>query len=205
MTHVEESEKIFFMKIFLSALILNLIFQSWTNADDIRDFEIEGMSIGDSALDYFTKDQLFNDKTFYYKGDKYAGVIIFGEYEIYDDIQITFDLKKNDLKLVDIEGSLNYKNDIENCYEKQNEIANDLEKTFSNLEKISYQQAHGADKTGNSIGKAIDFEFINGDSIRVICMDWSDDLSDKNNWFDNLGVSVSTNSFLNFLTNEAYN
>ena len=36
-------------------------------------------------------------------------------------------------------------------------------------------------------------------------MDWSDDLSEKNNWFDNLGVSVSTNSFLNFLTNEAYN
>ena len=66
------------MKIFLTALILNFIFQSWTNADDIRDFEIEGISIGDSALDYFTKDQLFNDKTFYYKGDKYAGVIIFG-------------------------------------------------------------------------------------------------------------------------------
>ena len=193
------------MKIFLSALILNLIFQSWTNADDIRDFEIEGISIGDSALDYFTKDQLFNDQTFYYKGDKYAGVIIFGEYEIYDDIPITFDLKDNNLKLVDIEGSLNYKNDINNCYEKQKEIANDLEKTFSNLEKNSYQQPHGADKTGNSIGKAIDFEFTNGDSIRVICMDWSDDLSDKNNWFDNLGVSVSTNSFLNFITNEAYN
>ena len=36
--------------------ILNFIFQSWTNADDIRDFEIEGISIGDSALDYFTKE-----------------------------------------------------------------------------------------------------------------------------------------------------
>ena len=29
---------------------------SWSN--DIRDFEIEGMSIGDSALDYFTEAQL---------------------------------------------------------------------------------------------------------------------------------------------------
>ena len=193
------------MRVFFILLMLILSLQSGTRADDISDFEIEGMSIGDSALDYFTKDQLFNDQTFYYKGDKYAGVIIFGEYEIYDDIQITFDLKDNDLKLVDIEGSLNYKNDINNCYKKQNEIANDLEKMFSNLEKISYQQPHGADKTGNSIGKAIDFEFINGDSIRVICMDWSDDLSDKNYWFDNLGVSVSTNSFLNFITNEAYN
>ena len=193
------------MKILLSVLILIFSFKSLTKAEDISDFQIEGMSIGDSALDYFTKDQLFNDQTYYYKDDKYAGIIIFGEFETYDDIQITFDLKYKDLKLVDIEGSLNYKNDINNCYEKQNEIANDLEKMFSNLEKSSYQQAHGADKTGNSIGKAVDFEFINGDSIRVICMDWSDDLSDKNNWFDNLGVSVSTNSFLEFITNEAYN
>ena len=193
------------MRIFLLVLILIFSLQSWTKADDITDFEIEGMSIGDSALAFFTKDQLFNDQTFYYKDDKYAGVIIFGEYEIYDDIQITFDLNDKDLKFVDIEGSLNYKNDINNCYEKQNEIVNDLEKIFSTLEKNSYQQSHGADKTGNSIGKAIDFEFKNGDSIRVICMDWSDDLSEKNSWFDNLGVSVSTNTFLNFITNEAYN
>ena len=29
--------------------------QSWTKADDIRDFQIEGMSIGDSLLDYYSK------------------------------------------------------------------------------------------------------------------------------------------------------
>ena len=37
------------MKIFLSILIIILNFQSLTKADDIRDFELEGMSIGDSA------------------------------------------------------------------------------------------------------------------------------------------------------------
>ena len=36
------------MKIFLSVLILIFNFQSWTKADDIKDFEIEGMSVGDS-------------------------------------------------------------------------------------------------------------------------------------------------------------
>ena len=33
-------------------------FQSWTKADDIRDFEIEGMSIGDSLLDYYSKEEI---------------------------------------------------------------------------------------------------------------------------------------------------
>ena len=43
------------MKRLLLILILTFSFQSWTKADDIRDFEIEGMSIGDSALDFFSK------------------------------------------------------------------------------------------------------------------------------------------------------
>ena len=40
------------MKRLLLILILTLNFQSWTKADDIRDLEIEGMSIGDSLLDF---------------------------------------------------------------------------------------------------------------------------------------------------------
>ena len=43
------------MKRLLLIFILTFSFQSWTKADDIRDFEIEGISVGDSALDYFTK------------------------------------------------------------------------------------------------------------------------------------------------------
>jgi hypothetical protein len=31
-----------------------------SHADDIRDFQIEGMSIGDSLLNYFSKDQIKN-------------------------------------------------------------------------------------------------------------------------------------------------
>ena len=49
-------------------LILILIFslQSWAKADDISEFEIEGMSIGDSLLDYYSKDEIKNKK-FYRK------------------------------------------------------------------------------------------------------------------------------------------
>ena len=43
------------MKRLLLILILTFSFQSLAKADDIRDFEIEGMSIGDSVLDFFTK------------------------------------------------------------------------------------------------------------------------------------------------------
>ena len=36
----------------LLILILTFSFQTLSKADDIRDFQIEGMSIGDSALDF---------------------------------------------------------------------------------------------------------------------------------------------------------
>ena len=34
--------------------LLTLYLQSWTKADDIRDFEIEGVGIGESLLDHLT-------------------------------------------------------------------------------------------------------------------------------------------------------
>ena len=43
------------MKKLLLILILTLSFQTWIKADDIKDFKIEGISIGDSLLDYMTE------------------------------------------------------------------------------------------------------------------------------------------------------
>ena len=56
MTHIGHSEKVLVMRVFIAVLVLIFSFQSWTKADDIRDFEIEGMSIGDSLLDYHSKE-----------------------------------------------------------------------------------------------------------------------------------------------------
>ena len=46
------------MRVFITVLVLIFCFQSLTKADDISDFEIEGMSIGDSLLDYFTEREI---------------------------------------------------------------------------------------------------------------------------------------------------
>ena len=39
-------------------VIFLLFFNTITKADDISDFEIEGMSIGDSLLDYLSKKEI---------------------------------------------------------------------------------------------------------------------------------------------------
>ena len=41
-----------------------------SQADDIRDFQIEGMSIGDSALDFFSVGEIETSKKDYYEDYK---------------------------------------------------------------------------------------------------------------------------------------
>ena len=49
------------MRVFIAVLVLVFSLQSWTKADDISDFEIEGMSIGDSLLDFMSITEIKND------------------------------------------------------------------------------------------------------------------------------------------------
>ena len=65
------------MRILLSILVLLFSFQSFAKAEDIKDIEIEGMSIGDSALDFY-KEIINGKKDYGYKDE------IFYEVEIYN-------------------------------------------------------------------------------------------------------------------------
>ena len=43
------------MKKLLAIIVLSLCFITSSQADDIRDFQIDGISIGDSLLDYYNE------------------------------------------------------------------------------------------------------------------------------------------------------
>ena len=58
------------MKKLLGILVLGLFLITPSQADDIRDFQIEGMSIGDSALDYFSEEEIKNGTGPYYPKSK---------------------------------------------------------------------------------------------------------------------------------------
>ena len=84
-------------------LIIIFIFNahSLTIADDsVRDFEIEGMSIGDSALDYFAKSDIINNSQDYYKNKKFTKV----QNDFYDFFRtydaVVYHFKTGDTKYV---------------------------------------------------------------------------------------------------------
>ena len=63
------------MRTFISFFVLIFCIQSLSHANDIRDFEIEGMSIGDSLLDFYTLSEIENwQKDYYGKSDTFVRI-----------------------------------------------------------------------------------------------------------------------------------
>tara|TARA_Y100000590_G_scaffold445550_1_gene577894 strand:+ start:58 stop:666 length:609 start_codon:yes stop_codon:yes gene_type:complete len=196
------------MRVFLSVLILIFSFQSLSKADDISEFEIEGMSIGDSLLNYFSEDEIKKNKqnTQYPKSDKYIISTInnHSRFEIYESVQI--DYKKNDSNYViaSIMGMLRFEDNIDVCYKKQKIIASEVEMLFPKAKKKSGKQTKAFDKTGKSTSYLYEFHLSSGDVVQISCDDWSDKMSEKHNLIDHLGVSVMSKELVDFLYDEAY-
>ena len=168
-------------KIFSIILITILNLQSWSNADDIRDFEIEGMSIGDSLLGHMKENKIIeeiNDDTisYYYKND-YVTISTWDikqNFEIYDDVGVVLKINDNKYVIYGLEGTLymKKKSDIEECYEKQNDITNDIKNSFNfNYEPETYFIPKKQLKPHNISTKIIDFELNTGGVIRTICFE----------------------------------
>ena len=95
MIHINHNEKVFYMKIFLSILIIILNYQSFTKADDIRDFELEGLSIGDNLTKYMTINEIINNDHRHYPVDsKFYEVAYSGNLTQYEYVNLA--IKRND-------------------------------------------------------------------------------------------------------------
>ena len=199
------------MKRLLLILILTLSFQSLTRADDISDFEIEGMSIGDSLLDYFSKDEIED----YLMLDYYTnlpknyreiyGIVEFKRlprFKTYTNVTMDFFKKDNEFIIRTISGVI-FVNNAEECHDKQNQIDDELSKVFKNTSRETNQNNHSFDKTGNSKTKAINYWFDNDDLVTLICTDWSNEITSGYKWDDNLSLEIKSKEFNNFLV-EAY-
>ena len=192
------------MRIFLSLIILIFSLQSWIKADDINEFEIEGFSVGESLLKYLNEKEIaqkINQKTsFHYPNSKFVSInYTIENLNIFDSLG--FVLKKDDPKFIiyAVEATIYFlENKIDRCYEKQQQIKNDLTTFFGNKVKIeTYDTKYIGDKTGNSKSRYVDFDFKDKSNSRIICYDLSDEINQKNP--DQLYLVANSREFMIFL------
>ena len=196
------------MKRLLLILILTLSFQALTKADDIREFQIEGISIGDSALDYYSKKELRKfDKTYYPKSKKfYLSEKISNEFESYDGVQFAFKKKDNSYKIYGIAGYIFFEINFQKCLNKMNEIENELDSMFVKSTKQKDEEwSHPGDPSGKSKQWQIQYVLSNdGGTISLECINWSDKITKNDGYTDNLSITIYSKDYEKFVRYDAY-
>ena len=184
-------------------VVLALILSVSAKADDIRDFEIEGMSIGDSLLDYFSKDEIKSNIN--YDSYEWISEKKFFDFELYDSerfdqyegVQIT--IKINDKKYIihSIAAGIFYKHNIDDCYSDMKIIIKDLQEMFTNAKTDLNKKLNHPTGRGTALSNWFD---VDGGSISVMCSDWNKEAENEYGWTDNIRVEVRTNEFGEWLS-----
>ena len=196
------------MKILLTLFVL--LFSSSVVAEDISDFEIEGMSIGDSLLDYFSEEEIIEQikETRYmyeYLTDEFGEVYLYKEFKDYDYLAIIVRSNDKEYKIEQIRGIIPFNNDINECYKKQKEISNQLESGLNlkdykiNEETIYFPKS--LDPSGKSFINTIDFILKSGAEINIACSKFEKNIKNINGWDDGLDVVIATYDAVSWFRN----
>ena len=177
-------------------------------ADDIRDFQIEGMSIGDSALNYFSKKEIKDNANInYYTNNKYTPVEFFqlSSFKTYDSVGLRYKTDDKKYIIVGISGTLFCEKNIEKCNKKQKEIDLEISNMFENAQKDVHKNKHTADKSGKSTTSQINFWFKSGAVVSIEVIDWSEKITNEKGWTDNVAVILYESDFAQWMINDSQN
>ena len=191
------------LSLYLFLIFFTLQTSSW--ADDIRDFQIEGMSVGDSLLDFVSEEKIISAiANQQYPNDKFT-IYDAGEFlklKKYEDVAATVKKNDNNYIVTSISGVIYYE-ELDDCLKMKTSIQNEIEKliNYDDVEEVNYSSQR--DKTGNSKVYGAQYylkPFPSVEAININCHHYTL----KTGLGRNLKVSVNTHEFSYFLINEAF-
>ena len=166
------------MKKIIFLIISVLSFQTLSLADNIRYFQIEGMKIGDSALDYFSEFQLEDNEQGWhnYSYNEYSTSYMPGK-GIYKWFLVSYKNDDDNFIIEGLVGGLEKKNyDNKKCNNKLDITALNISNLFKNTaqeEKKSYTLKEDAAQnypfTGKSTVTSLSFNLLDGAKIILAC------------------------------------
>ena len=196
------------LSLYLFLILFTL--QAPSLADDISDFQIEGVDITNSLLDFFTEEDIKKYAGYIYPSKKFQLINLDSSElvnnDIYDNVQASFKPKDKNYEIYSIDGMIYYNSNFKECYSTKNKIVDEIKEMFTSIEQKNLAPfKHNADPSGETIIHSTNFEFKSGAIISVGCTDWKEELTKNNGWKDSLRVSIVSKEFFHFTTYEAYN
>ena len=166
-------------------------------ADDISEFQIEGMSIGDSLLNYMSEEEIKENVVNVYPDKKFTVSVYKKSTEMYK-WGVGGEYKSNDktYKIHGVQGRIGFANNIEDCYKKRNEIVKKISSLFDEIKKkdwgILVLHLKGTAAEGSTY-KPTTFDFNNGDRINIACYHYSDVPED-----DHLKITMNSKELVKY-------
>ena len=202
-------KKIFFL------LIPFLLFKTLSLADNIKYFSIEGMKIGDSALDYFNESQLEDNEQGWhnYSYKEYSTSYMPGK-GIYNWFLVSYKNDDNNFKIEALAAGLEKTNyDNKECNNKLDTVALNISELYKNIsqeEKKSYKLTADAARTypftGKSTVTSLTFNFLDGAKVILACYNTNKEAKENESLLesilkhnDSFRIDVRSSSFVNYL------
>ena len=171
-------------------------------ADDIRDFQIEGMSIGDSLLDYFTEEEIQKNILTGYKDNTFAGSSFIPKVDgLYEAIQVHFKTDDEKYIIFSLDGMI-AQEQIKKCIKQRNKIVDEMSKLFKSSKKKvrdNWDMVSGHGKL-----HSVTFNFNSGDYTEVVCYDYNDKHRDEAGAFNHMRVGIVREELNEWIVNLAY-
>ena len=205
------------MKRILGIVVLGLLLSTSAYTDDIKDFKIESISIGDSALNYFNETELVNGELdwFNYSYKEYSHTLVPGK-GIYDWFQISYKSEDDNFIIEGLAGIVvKKKYDDNKCNKELDTTALNISELFKNtkqvkkqLYKVVYNLREIFQKpnpSGKSIVTSISFDFKDEGKIILSCynMDRTTNQIDSPikdiNQFDTFRIDIRSRALVYYL------
>ena len=205
------------MKKILGIVFLIFLISTSAYTDDVKDFQIESISIGDSALDYFTESQLEDGELdwFNYSYKEYSTSLLPGK-GIYDWFKISYKSDDDDFIIVGLVGIVvKKKYNDDKCNKELDTAALDISELFKNTKKGKkqlYKVVYNPRKifqepnpSGKSTATSISFDFKDEGKIILSCynMDKTTNQIDSPikdiNQFDTFRIDIRSRVLANYL------
>ena len=184
-------------------IILILYFTS-LKADEAKDFQIEDISLMDSALNHYSIKEIKKDpRATIYKDKAFFTISFESASSNYDKIKLG--LKSNDKNYVifGLTGQKNFNNLVSECYKSQDDIIEEMKSLFTKSEIIGpVFKKFSYDEDGSS--RQIYFKLPKGDFIGVQCKKYGKKIKNQRGYLDNLTVSIFSKEYNYWLVNVAF-
>ena len=183
------------MKTLLTFLVL--MFSSSVVAEDISEFEIEGMSVGDSLLDYFSEEEinLFEKRYSEFNNKKFYTLITNSKNNKYDSFKFRIKENDNNLIIYNIVAEKDYiQMDINECTKLKKNIVDEISYLFEEIKPYSYEFIYDYMDDGKSIAYITDFQLHDG-AIRLWCRDWSEITENRRLFVDDFVLNITSKEF----------